>query len=67
MDTEPQRPKDWDCALVALDGAIQVLDLAEEDSNIPPAKAVFGSVGVLLVTIKVRLLLFSGDLLQVHT
>ena len=64
---ESQRPKDWDCALLALDGAIQVLDLAEKDSDIPPAKAVFGSVGILLATIRVRLLLFGGDFLWVYT
>ena len=31
MDPEPQQPMDWDSALVALDGAIVVVDLAEID------------------------------------
>ena len=54
---------DLDRALLELDGAIQVLDLAEKGSNIPPAKVVFDLVGILLATIRVCLLLFSGDLL----
>jgi len=64
MDAEPQRPKDWDCALLALDGAIQVFDLAEKGSDIPPA--IEGHVGMLVATIRVFLLLFSDDLLQVY-
>ena len=67
MGAKPQQPMDWDRALLELDGAIQVLDLAEKGSNIPPAKVVFDLVGILLATIRVCLLLFSGDLLQVHT
>ena len=61
MDPAPQRPIDWDLALIALDGAIVVMDLAEKGSNIPPAKAIFGTVGIILATIKVRLLLFNDN------
>jgi len=67
MDAKPRPPMNWDRALLALDGAIQVLDLAERGSNILPAKAVFVPVVILLATIRVRLLFFGGDLLQVHT
>ena len=58
---------DWDRALIALDGVIIVMDLTEKDSTIPPAKAVFGTVGIILSTIRVCSLLFSDDFLQVHT
>jgi len=67
MGAESKRPKDWDCALLALDEAIQALDLADKGSGNPPAKAVFSCVSGLLATIKVRFLLFSGDFLLVHT
>ena len=49
-----------------LNAAIEALDFAKT-SSIPPAKAVFGSVTTLLTTIRVFLLLFRNDLLQVHT
>jgi len=49
-----------------LNAAIEALDFAKT-SSIPPAKAVFGSVTILLTTIRVCFLLFRNDLLQVHT
>jgi hypothetical protein len=53
MDTSPQRPKGQSGALSALDVAIEGLNIAKEVSSITPAKAVFGSVIVLLVMIRV--------------
>ena len=62
MNPELQQQMDRDRALVALDGAIVTVDLAEKDSTIPPAKIVFGTVGILLVTIKVCFLPFGDNL-----
>ena len=41
-----------------LNMTIEALNLAKEISSVTPAKAVFGSVSVLLTMIKVRLVLF---------
>jgi hypothetical protein len=49
MKADSQRPKEREADLNA---AIQALNLAKT-SSIPPAKAVFGSVAVLLTTIRV--------------
>jgi hypothetical protein len=57
MDTTSQRPKGRDGVLSALNVAIEALNLAKEISSITPAKAVFGSVSVLLVMIKVSCLI----------
>ena len=65
MDVKPQRPKDKESAISALNIAIEALDLAKI-SNVTQAKAVFGSASILLATIRVYFL-FSGDnFLQVH-
>jgi len=63
MKDDSQRPKEREADLNA---AIEALDLAKA-SSIPPAKAVFGSIIILLTTIRVCFLLFRNDLLQVHT
>lgn len=55
MDATPQRQKGRDGLLSALDVAIEGLNLAKEISSITPAKAVFGSVSVLLIMIRVSL------------
>ena len=47
--------------------AIDGLNLAKELSNITPAKAVFGSVAILLTMIKVSFLLICNEMFQVHT
>ena len=60
MEAE-QRPKERKDAVLALDAAIEALNLAGELSSITPAKAVFGSVGVILIMIKVSLLIFFID------
>ena len=54
MDPKPQRPKRQDNVLSLLNAIIEVTNLAKEISSPTPAKAVFGSVGVILTTIKVR-------------
>ena len=67
METDSQQPGGREGAISALNAAIQDTGLAENVSSIAPAKAVFGSVTVLLALIRVRFLLFCDDLLQVHT
>jgi len=63
MDAETQQPKgrDKDNTLSLLNVAIEALNLAKEISSITPAKAVFGSVGALLVMIRVSFFLFRSD------
>ena len=67
MATKTQQQKGRDGVLSSLNMAIDALNLAKELSSITPAKAVFGSVSILLTMIKVRLLLFCRGMLQVHT
>ena len=61
MGDKSQRPKGQDGLLSSLNMAIDALNLAKELSNITPAKAVFGSVSVLLMMLKVGFLLFCGE------
>ena len=58
MEAKSQRLKGRDNTVSALNAAIDALNFAKELSSITPAKAVFGSVGVILTTIKVSLLFF---------
>ena len=59
MDTESsKREKRRDDALSLLNAAVEAMNLAKEISSATPAKAVFGSVSVLLTMIMVRFLLF---------
>ena len=67
MDADSQRTKGRDTVLSALNIAIEALNLAKDISTIAPAQAVFGSVSILLTMIRVRLLSFSDDTLQVYT
>jgi hypothetical protein len=54
MDTKSQRRRDG--ALSLLNAAIEAMNLAKEVSSATPAKAVFGSVSVVLTMIRVGLL-----------
>jgi len=63
MKTNSRLPKEREADLNA---AIKALELAKI-SSILPAKAVLGSVTILLTTIRVCLLFFRNDFLQVHT
>jgi hypothetical protein len=55
MDAKSQRRQD--VTLSSLNVAIEVMNLAREIASITPAKAVFGSVSVVLAMIKVSFLL----------
>jgi hypothetical protein len=54
MDTNSQRH--LDAALSLLDAAIEAMNLAKEASGATPAKAIFGSVSIILTMIRVSLL-----------
>ena len=54
MGPKPEQPKRQDNFLSLLDGIIEVTNLAKEISSPTPAKAVFGTVGAILKTIRVR-------------
>lgn len=53
MEAKPQQPKGRDGTLSSLNIAIEAMNLAKEVSSITPAKAVFGSVSILLTMVKV--------------
>jgi hypothetical protein len=55
MDPNAHRQKRRDNTLSSLNVVIEALNLAKELSSITPAKAVFGSVGVILTMIRVGL------------
>ena len=59
MDSKSQRRRDG--ALLSLNVAIEAVNLAKEISSITPAKAVFGSVSVVLTMIRVGFLLIRGQ------
>jgi len=61
MDSNAPQPKRREKIVSALDAAIEALNVAKEVSGITPAKAVFGSVSVILTMIKVR---FPSHLLR---
>jgi len=57
MEVGSQRPKEQEDAISALNTAIQTLNLTKDASAIAPAKTVFGSVSVILSTIRVSFFL----------
>jgi len=61
MTTKSQRPKGPDSALSSLNGAIEAIDLAKENSRITQAKAALGSVVIFLAVIRVSFLLVPID------
>ena len=61
MDTNSKQQKRRDDVLSLLDAATVAMNLANEVSSIAPAKAVFGSVSILLTMIRVSFTLFSGE------
>ena len=54
MDTKSQRPKERGGILSSLNVAIEAINVAKEVSRITPAKAVFGTISILLTMIRVR-------------
>ena len=66
MDANLQQQKRQDNTLSLLGVAIDAMDLAKEVSSVTPAKAVFGSVSIILTMIRVRLLPFSEGRFKAH-
>jgi len=66
MEANPQRPKGRDGTLSSLNIAIEAINLAKEISSITPAKAVFGSVSILLTMVRVRILVSYNQKSHVH-
>ena len=66
MRETSRRPKGRESVLSALNVTIETLNLAKEICSVTPAKAVFGSVSVLLTMIKVYLLPLLDYSLPVH-
>jgi len=60
------QPNGRDGVHSSLNVAIDALNLAKEVSSIAPAKAVFGTVSILLTMIRVSFL-FCNEMSQVHT
>ena len=58
MEAESQRPKEREGTVSALNAAIEAMNFAKELSSITPAKAVFGSVSVILAMIRMSFLVF---------
>ena len=56
MEVESQRPKGREGAISALNTAIETLNLAKDALGNAPVKAVFDSVSVILVIIRVSFL-----------
>ena len=68
MTDKSQQLKEKDGPVLStLNVAIDALNLAKEISSATPAKAVFGSVAILLTMIQVCLLHFCREILWVHT
>ena len=61
MNAKSQRSKRQDVALSTLNAAIEAMNLAKEVSSVTPAKAIFGSVSVILAMIRVGPLLVRLD------
>ena len=61
MEASTQQPKGRDGAISSLNAAIEAMNLAKEISSVTPAKAVFGSVSILLTMIKVCFLFCDGS------
>jgi len=57
MANKSQLPKEREGVISALNVAIEGMSLAKEISTVAPAKAIFGSVNVVLTMIKVGFIL----------
>jgi hypothetical protein len=56
MNKKPHQLKHQDSTISSLNIAIEFINLAKEASSVTPAKAVFGSVSIILSMIKVSVL-----------
>ena len=61
MTDKPKQQKRQDAAILSLDLAIGLVNIAKEVSSMTPAPAVFGVATILLTTIKVSYILREWD------
>ena len=61
MDTWSRKAKRRDATLASLNAAIEAMNLAKEATSMTPAKAIFGSVSVILAMIRVGSLVRRGE------
>ena len=66
MNADSRQQKRQDNTLSLLSAAIEAMNLAKEVSSATPAKAVFGSAGILLTMIRVRFSPFSNTLFHIQ-
>ena len=66
MTGKSQQSNGRDGDFSSLNTTIDDLNLAKEASSITPAKAVFGSVAILLTMIRVSFFLFYDETLRAH-
>ena len=67
MAPQSQQPKKQGGVPLSLDIAISMVNIGKEASSMTPAPAVFGSVAILLTTIRVSPLFFRDGTFQAHT
>ena len=67
MASQSQQPKKQDGVPLSLDIAISIVNIGKEASSMTPVPAVFGSVAILLTTIRVSSLLFYDGKFRAHT
>ena len=67
MTDNSKRPKGRGRRIIALNMAIDALNLAKEASSSTPASPVFGPIALFLTMIRVSSFIFSDEMLQVHT
>ena len=61
MQAKSRPPKEQGGAISVLNAAIEAMNLAKELSSITPAKAVFGTVSLILTMTRVSFLLVCVD------
>ena len=66
MNANPKQQKRQDNTLSLLGVAIDAMELAKEVSSVTPAKAVFGSVSIILTMIRVCFPPFYDSLFRAH-
>jgi len=67
MATKSQPPKYRDATLSSLNAAVEALNLVKELASVTPAKAVFGTVSIILTMIRVSFPLVCIERLEDET
>ena len=67
MADQFQQPEEQDGVLLSLDVAINIVNIGGQALSMTPAPAVFGTVAILLTTIRVSPLLFRDEICRAHS